>query len=451
MRPGTTACLASGIVPAILALSSCSEASDPGAGPITDPNEVVSCEEGGIDLSEASEAATTTFITVTGVPFIGESGQAAATEEIILCVPADVLSLSLAFRATEPGTGQRYAFSTFRTPEGDNLVDATDENTILLSPLRQTQSPSLGVDFASIMYPQNPQTQPSGGRYVLQAVASEALNRDLMITIRRGTRQDNGVIPLNLISVGGAIASEEDAANIDRALSIANEFLTQRAISLGLDTAGVGKVNDTALESIILPSADDADPPANVPAALIAAEVTESETRTLGGRNALNLYLVKELVLQQAPDLGGEGSGSEVVALGVSMGAPGAYIDRHGVFLALEPHRLTLQSGGTVLVPDLLAGTLAHEISHWLGLYHTSELDGRFHDRIDDTAQCERSADNNDDGIVQPGECQDSDANNFMFWTVDPEAPVLSSMTISEDQGALIRLNPVVVSTVGSP
>lgn len=71
---------------------------------------------------------------------------------------------------------------------------------------------------------------------------------------------------------------------------------------------------------------------------------------------------------------------------GYSMGLPGPYShkrDTSGVLVATEKYA---GSGG--LDADGLSSSLAHEMGHYLGLYHTSEPDGATHDPLSDTPEC---------------------------------------------------------------
>jgi hypothetical protein len=64
----------------------------------------------------------------------------------------------------------------------------------------------------------------------------------------------------------------------------------------------------------------------------------------------------------------------------------------------------------------ITAETMGHELGHQLGLFHTSEQTGEYHDPIDDTAEC--TSDWNDDGVVSFEECEGKGADNLMFWSI---------------------------------
>jgi hypothetical protein len=65
---------------------------------------------------------------------------------------------------------------------------------------------------------------------------------------------------------------------------------------------------------------------------------------------------------------------------------------------------------------ETYTGTMVHEAEHYLGLFHTSERDGRSHDPLLDTSECRPSRDRDGDGIVTGEECGGAGAENVMFW-----------------------------------
>lgn len=65
--------------------------------------------------------------------------------------------------------------------------------------------------------------------------------------------------------------------------------------------------------------------------------------------------------------------------------------------------------------PYRLGRTLAHEIAHYLGLFHTSEADGSVYDALADTPECRTDRDKAGDGL-DADDCTDAGADNLMFW-----------------------------------
>ena len=105
--------------------------------------------------------------------------------------------------------------------------------------------------------------------------------------------------------------------------------------------------------------------------------------------------------------------------LGFASGIPGpARIGTaaSGMFVFVDPHR------GTGDLVDAMSSTIAHEVGHQLGLFHTSEATGEVHDVLDDTPECRAT---NASGVTDVGTCPDG--TNLMFWSAGPETTGLSA------------------------
>ena len=146
--------------------------------------------------------------------------------------------------------------------------------------------------------------------------------------------------------------------------------------------------------------------------------LTWSPGSTLSELLSLDIIVVEEML--------GEIAGT----LGISGGIPGP--------LGIHGH----QGAGLVLTTSNLGGTegnrlmgqvLAHEIGHYLGLEHTSEINsfGEDGDHLDDTPLCIDMTLNN------LTDCPD--ANNLMF----PVTTYLEEIVMTDDQIMVLRSNPV--------
>lgn len=96
-------------------------------------------------------------------------------------------------------------------------------------------------------------------------------------------------------------------------------------------------------------------------------------------------------------------------------------------------------SSGIAIATDMMRGdglqlgrTLAHEIGHYLGLFHTSEADGSVLDALADTPECRSDRDRARNGLDRD-DCNDAGADNLMFWSVTQES------VLTAQQGAVLR------------
>lgn len=78
---------------------------------------------------------------------------------------------------------------------------------------------------------------------------------------------------------------------------------------------------------------------------------------------------------------------------------------------------------------DIWGVVLAHEVGHFLGLWHTDEFDGTLHDTLQDTPPCEKA------GATLTAEVCTAQAKYLMFW-----AP--KGTKVSADQAVVVRRHP---------
>lgn len=115
--------------------------------------------------------------------------------------------------------------------------------------------------------------------------------------------------------------------------------------------------------------------------------------------------------------------------LGISGGIPGALgvsgTPASGVAVAVD-----------VVGIERLSGVILHEVSHQLGLFHTSELNGFVTEPLEDTPSCGPDRDDNGDGVLVGRECAGAGADNIMFWEGSGE-------NLSEQQAEILRRSPI--------
>ena len=88
--------------------------------------------------------------------------------------------------------------------------------------------------------------------------------------------------------------------------------------------------------------------------------------------------------------------------------------------------------------PTITGLASAHEIGHYLGLFHTTEQTGVGMDALDDTPLCGPENDANSDGYVAASECAGLGADNVMFWS-----PPSGTTDLSADQEYVLVRNPL--------
>ena len=139
---------------------------------------------------------------------------------------------------------------------------------------------------------------------------------------------------------------------------------------------------------------------------------------------ALDVFFVAGIDARGGGDVGGIAGGTPVAA-GMH-GTPGS-----GVVIAADVYVAAEQS-------QALGRTLAHELAHALGLFHTTEVDGRVFDPLPDTPSCPIARDTNRDGALDAGECAAFGGDNLMFPTTDATDTRLTPEQIEVLQRALI-------------
>lgn len=152
----------------------------------------------------------------------------------------------------------------------------------------------------------------------------------------------------------------------------------------------------------------------------VLPELPELLKLSAGAANsALDVFFVADIDTTTGTDVGGIAAGTPV-AFGMH-GLPGS-----GIVIATDMFVLAGQAAE-------LGRTLAHEIGHALGLFHTVEPNGVVFDPLPDTPACPLSEDADLSASLDAKECAAYGGDNLMFPTSD------AGDQLSDEQCAVLR------------
>ena len=320
-------------------------------------------------------------------------------------VPSDAVSVML---VGQPVSAQHeLALAKAVQPDGKVVLDVFDP---LATDFKVV---SIGPGPLSALYPNSPRLALVPGNYGFTFGAFQNTQAKLTAVVKTAKGLlSGGQLPVVLwFTKQGRIsaASAPNDTQLQQALAILQNVYAGANIQLGpyyyLDVPGTLGQGAAVID-------DDGEL-----ADLFAAAGSSAQ-------QGLNLFFVEQF----AGDEGG------YVTLGQSGGIPGP------PSLPGLPH-----AGVAVAVAYLdedverFAQTMAHEAGHYLGLFHTSEANGKSFDPLLDTAQCPSKHDGDADGYLSAKECQGLGADNLMFWLAGGAQTVLSA-----DQRYVLVRNPMV-------
>ena len=278
------------------------------------------------------------------------------------------------------------------------------------------------VDPLTVWTPNGPRLSAEPRSYALEVESTQPGDVALTALARAevGARLD-----LNLYYVGAqglTPQAERGPAAIAAALDEVDRIFEPAGIV-------IGEVRQTLISGALLERGADL-PDAQVSAGFavlrsqyqVLPQLPELLRLSAGAGNAaLDVFFVADIDAQGGADVGGIAGGTPV-AFGMH-GTPGS-----GVAIATDMFLRQEDDG-----PERLGRTLAHELGHALGLFHTSEVDGLVVDPLPDTPACTLAQDRDRSGSLDAQECAAHGGDNLMFSTSD------AGTRLTEEQSALLR------------
>ena len=315
-------------------------------------------------------------------------------------VPSNGLSFTLSIFSDN---NSLVYFASLTDPDASNLLDNTSTPNIYA----QTSGfGALSYGGGSMLVPYSSSFSAKAGTWSF--IASN--NDRVYLGLRTGSTPSSTTISIQPYITG----TTWSASDISAALTVMSNIYSTNGITLTIkDTITISESQYSTISSSFSNS-------------------TTSALISQGSTDTVNLFFVED-------QLSGESA-----AYGVSGGLPGPTgiaSSWNGVLNFLTAH-----ATGTTLNTQLLGETAAHEMGHWLGLYHTSESTGTSFDPLSDTAECPISRDNDTDGKVYPEECDGYGADNVMFWTAwstSSQAAGKKQETISREQKYVLKYSPI--------
>ena len=303
---------------------------------------------------------------------------ASFSDWIYLNVPGDTQSLALTVDGGDAETAFAYVKLGNEVLFDWSGTDAGSWNTLPLM---------IGSDYGSgFVLPNNELTAPGSGCLAVRPVANGSnlagQKGFLYIQSHRGTPAAQW--DLNIVIVDGAGVGQSALAP---ALALVNTMLAAN---------GAGSVGSVSYDTVTTTAGPYIDS--------VGADINTLRATSVDcDPNRVNVFFIADFLDRSLAGIAGGVPGPFAI-----QGTPAS-----GVVISTQSH---LNSSGNIRA-QYLAETLTHEVGHQIGLFHTTEAGGVFHDVIADTPECPTSADTDGDGQLTASECDTFGGHNVMFWT----------------------------------
>lgn len=339
---------------------------------------VLGCEEE--KEKKGSTATTTTTIVPISIPpqdpgtYVSDLGETTS-----FTIPENTVSFLVSGFGDESSTR---GIETLLDPSGNNIFP------------NDFQLPANG--YGNVLNPITPTMETTAGNWSFTAFPGTT---SFKLTYRVSEDVDSSTLTVKPYLTGSTFSVEKLQPALDKFKTIFEDV----GIGITLDTTEV-----LSEDQFVTISTNFYD-------------TTTAEMISKGASDVINLFFVEDL----------ESSGRSV--LGIAPGIPGSLgiAGKHnGTLIGLEAHAV-----GTELNISLLGETAAHEMGHFLGLFHTTESKAGFFDPIGDTPECPAI-------VVDIQNCLNYDSENLMFWVGDGDDNI-EQVKLTEGQRHVIKYSPM--------
>jgi hypothetical protein len=359
--------------------------------------------DGRIDENNACDGMDVQYVDLGTLSLAKSSG--ACDQTLNIDVPQNPLSVTIQLSPV-PYSG--VGLCEIRAPDGSDL-------------LAKTKVGARGGVF-TFTFPNTPRTPITPGRYTVALgsgvkadnVKAEAYIKTGPATVAKGTIGLN----VHLVGVQGVSAA---TAPKDESITLLLDT-TKRL----LERVGI-TLSDTTFYELKGRDARDFQIIETFGFPLSEYDNLIKKTAVVAEPTRVNLFLIRQF-------------GGNQGVIGVSAGLPGAF-DAPGSTTSGVVAQVEFGFGDWRDRSSLAftAGVIAHELGHYLGLFHTSEATGTEFDPIDDTPECPVGNDRNGDGEVGYNECGGKGIDNLMFWQA---GSLNATFNLTADQGYVLLRNP---------
>lgn len=311
------------------------------------------------------------------------------------------------------------AFS-IKTPEAWTIpvyLEGIDDSKTIIGGNTDLLEEGWARDINTTLLPMSPQTEPPAGCTAIMYYGSDDNDyefsegdKSTLHVNARASSSDNKYV-INFIVVNNSDISESELGTV---WQHTQDYLSP--MNIDISQTYIDSIN-TGTGSYVVDDSPE------------AKEILSTPPPSLADDREINVYFVDDFI--PAYNLYGYAGGLPG-ALGVQE-TPAS-----GVIVSIDIHRTSNSFDYAEF-----GATIAHELGHQLGLFHTTEADGSSNDILSDTPECNLSYDSNGDGQLTPSECQSKDGPYVMFWTTPGGAFAQESW--SPNQGDVLRSSPIIV------